>query len=98
MITFMHIFENKDYKISRTKVQRTKKTLDDVLIVFRRNYVKPETQATPIHKCHKLTIDCNTRSLSDFLEELNECDERAFGDNTQHMINSLLHIKLPLDY
>ena len=67
-----------------------KKTLDDVLIVFRRKYVKPESQATAKHKWHKLTFDPNTKSLPDFLEELNECAERAFGDNAQHMIDSLL--------
>ena len=73
-----------------------RKTLDDVLIVFRRKYVKPESQATAKHKWHKLTFDPNTKSLPDFLEELNECAERAFGDNAQHMIDSLLYPKLPL--
>ena len=72
-----------------------KKTLDDVLIVFRRKYDKPESQATAKHKWHKLTFDPNTKSLPDFLEELNECAERAFGDNAQHMIDSLLYAKLP---
>ena len=72
-----------------------KKTLDDVLIVFRRKYLKPESQATAKHKWHKLTFDPNTKSLPDFLEELNECAERAFGDNAQHMIDSLLYAKLP---
>ena len=72
-----------------------KKTLDDVLIVFRRKYVKPESQATAKHKWHKLTFDPNTKSLPDFLEQLDECAERAFGDNAQHMIDSLLYAKLP---
>ena len=72
-----------------------KKTLDDVLIVFRRKYVKLESQATAKHKWHKLTFDPNTKSLPDFLEDLNECAERAFGDNAQHMIDSLLYAKLP---
>ena len=72
-----------------------KKTLDDVLIVFPRKYVKPESQATAKHKWHELTFDPNTKSLPDFLEELNECAERAFGDNAQHMIDSLLYAKLP---
>ena len=72
-----------------------KKTLDDVLIVFRRKCVKPESQATAKHKWHKLTFDPNTKSLPDFLEKLNECAERAFGDNAQHMIDSLLYAKLP---
>ena len=71
-----------------------KKTLD-VIIVFRRKYVKSESQATAKHKWHKITFDPNTKSLPDFLEELNECAERAFGDSTQHMIDSLLYAKLP---
>ena len=72
-----------------------KKTLDDVLIVFRRQYVKPESQATAKHKWHKLTIDPNRKSLPDFFEEINECAKRAFGDNAQHMIDSLLYAKSP---
>ena len=72
-----------------------KKILDDVLVVFQRKYVKLESQATAKHKWHKLTFDPNTESLPDFLEELNECADRAFGDNGQHMIDSLLYAKLP---
>ena len=72
-----------------------RKTLNDVLIVFKRKYVKPESQATAKHKWHKLTFDPNTKSVPDFLEELNECAERAFGENAQHMIDSLLYAKLP---
>ena len=72
-----------------------KKTLDDVLIVFGRKYVQPESQATAKHKWHKLTFDPNTKSLPDFLEELNECAKKAFGDNAQHMIDNLLYAKLP---
>ena len=80
---------------SRNISAPNKKTLDDVLIVFRRKYVKPESQATAKHKWHKLTFDPNTKSLPGFLEELNECAEKAFGDNAQHMIDSLLYEKLP---
>ena len=72
-----------------------KKTLGDVLIVFRRKNVKPESQATAKHKWHKLTFNHNTKSLSDFLEERNECAERAFADNAQHIIESLLYAKVP---
>ena len=79
----------------RNKSALNKKTLDDVLLVFRWKYVKPESQPTAKHKWHKLTFDPYTKSLPDFLENFNECAERAFGDNTQHMIDSLLYAKLP---
>ena len=53
---------------------------------------------------HKLQLNTNgtnshsiplQKTLSDFLEELNERAERAFGDNAQHMVDSLLYAKLP---
>ena len=45
-----------------------RQTLEDVLIIFRRKYVKPESQATAKHKWHRLTFDPNTMKLPDFLE------------------------------
>ena len=74
---------------------RASNTLNDVRIVFRRKYCEPESQATAKHKWHKLTFDRNTKSLPDFVEELNECAEKAIGENAQHMIDSLLYAKLP---
>ena len=79
----------------RSISESNKKNLDDVLIVFWAKNVKPESQATAKHKWHKLTFDPHTKSLSDFLKELNECAERAFADNDQHLIDSLLYAKLP---
>ena len=66
-----------------------------MLIVFRRKYVKQESQATAKHKWHKLTFNPNTKSLSHCLEELNEFAERALGDNAHHIIDSLIYAKLP---
>ena len=67
-------------QIIRNNNATIKRTLGGVHIVFRRNYVKLGSQATAKHKRHKLTFDPKTKSLSDFLEELNEYAERAFGD------------------
>ena len=72
-----------------------KQTLEDILAIFRRQYVKPESQATAKHKWHRLVFDPNTMKLQDFLEELNQGAEKAFGENAQAMIDSLLYAKLP---
>ena len=66
-----------------------------MLFVFRRKFFKPESQDTAKHKWQKLTFDPNTKSLPNFLEELNGCAERAFADNAQYLIDSLLYAKLP---
>ena len=60
-----------------------------------RKNVKPESGATAKHKWHQLLYNPITKSLSDFLEELNECAEGAFDDHAQHMIDILLYAKLP---
>ena len=72
-----------------------RQTLKDVLIIFRRKYVKPESQATTKHKWHRLVFDPNTTKLPDFLEEFNQGAEKVFGDNAQKTIDSLLYAKLP---
>ena len=72
-----------------------RQTLEDVLVIFRRKYVKPESQATAKHKWHRLTFDPNTMKLPDFLEELNQGAEKTFGENAKSMIDSLLYAKLP---
>ena len=72
-----------------------RQTLEDVLVIFRRKYVKPESQATTKHKWHRLVFDPTTMKLPDFLEELNQGAEKAFGDHAQKMIDSLLSAKLP---
>ena len=68
-----------------------RQTLEDILAVFRRKYVKPESQATAKHKWHRLVFNPNTMKLPDFLEELNQGAEKAFGGNAQAMIDSLLY-------
>ena len=72
-----------------------RQTLEDVLVIFRRKYVKPESQATAKHKWHRLVFDPKTMKLPDFLEELYQGAEKAFGDHAQKMIDSLIYAKLP---
>ena len=72
-----------------------RQTLEDVLVIFTRIYVKPASQATAKHNWHRLVFDPNTTKLKDFPKELNQCAEKAFRDNAQKMIDSLLYSKLP---
>ena len=57
--------------------------------------MKPESQATAKHRWHKLVFDPKTMKLPDFLQELNQGAEKAFGEHAQAMIDSLLYAKLP---
>ena len=77
-------------------IQRTPTTtLEDILKVFRRKYVKPESSASAKHRFNRLFFDPENQKLPDFLEELQESAEKAFGENAHHMIENLLYAKMP---
>ena len=77
-------------------IQRTPTTtLEDILKVFRRKYVKPESSASAKHKFNRLAFDPEHQKLPDFLEELQESAEKAFGENAYQMIENLLYAKMP---
>ena len=77
-------------------IQRTPfTTLEDILKVFRRKYVKPESSASAKHRFNRLFFDPENQKLPDFLEELQESAEKAFGDNAHQMIENLLYAKMP---
>ena len=92
---FHSLFRKNALQTFRNINSTNRQTLEDVLVIFRRKYVKPESQATAKHKWHRLIFDPNTMKLPNFLEELNQGAEKAFGDHAQKMIDSLLYAKLP---
>ena len=52
-------------------IQRTPTTsLDDTLVVFRRNNVKPESSASAKHRFHRLVFDPERHKLPDFVDDL----------------------------
>ena len=64
-------------------IQRTPTTtLEDILKVFRRKYVKLESSASAKHRFNRLAFDTENQKLPDFLEELQESAEKAFRENT----------------
>ena len=70
-------------------IQRTPTTtLEDILVVFRRKYVKPESSASAKHRFHRLVFDPEHQKLPEFLEELQESAEKAFGDVASQKIES----------
>ena len=70
-----------------------KRTLEDLLVIFRRKYVRPQSQATANHKWPEINFETNTKLLSHFLQELNECAEQDFGPLAQQMIDSFFYCK-----
>ena len=92
---FHSLLRNNPLQPFRNFSWANRQTLEDILAIFRRQYVKPESQATAKHKWHKLVIDPKTMKLPDFLEELNKGAKKAFREHAEAMFDSLFHAKLP---
>ena len=77
-------------------IQRTPlTTLEDILVFFRRKYVKPESSAWAKHRFNRLMIQPENQKLPDFLEDLQESAEKAFGEAAPQMIENLIYAKMP---
>ena len=70
-------------------------TLEDILVVFRRKYVKPKSSASAKHRHNRLMFQPETQKLPDFLEDLQESAEKTFGEAVPQMIESLIYAKMP---
>ena len=56
---------------------------------------KPESSSSTKDIFNRLPFDPENQKLPDFLEELQESAEKAFGENAYQMIENLLYAKMP---
>ena len=77
-------------------IQRTPTTtIEDILVVFGRKYVKPELSESTKYRFNRLMFQRENQNLPDFLEDLQESAEKAFGEAAPQMIEGLIYAKLP---
>ena len=77
-------------------IQRTPTTtLEVILKVFRRKYVKLESSASAKHRFNRLAFDPENQKLPDFLEKLQKSAEKAFGEIAYQMRENPLYAKKP---
>ena len=69
--------------------------LAEILTVFRRKNVKPQSMATAKHKFRQLVFNPANQKLIDFLDELQKLAKDAFGFAAQAIIDQLIYAKMP---
>ena len=72
-----------------------RENLEEILVIFRRKYVKPQSMATAKHKFQKLVFDPSKQKLVDFLDDLQRLAKDAFGDAAQAIIEQFIYAKMP---
>ena len=73
----------------------TQENLGEILAVFRRKYVKPQSVATAKHKFQKLVFNTANQKLVDFLDELQKLAKDAFGIAAHAIIEQIIYAKMP---
>ena len=73
----------------------TRENLQEILAVFRRKYVKPQSMATAKHKFQKLFFNPANQKLVDFLDELQKLAKDAFGIAAHAIIEQFIYAKMP---
>ena len=69
--------------------------LGQILTVFRRKYVKPQSMATAKHKFQRMVFNPANQNLIDFLDELQKLAKDAFGVAAQAIIEQFIYAKMP---
>ena len=72
-----------------------KEDLGEILTVFRRKYMKPQSMATAKHKFQRLVFNPANQKLIVFLDELQKLAKDAFGVDTQAIIEQFMYAKMP---
>ena len=72
-----------------------RENLGEILTVFRRKYVKPQSRATAKHKFQRLVFNPTNQKLIDFLDELQKLAKDAFGVAAQAIIEQFIYAKMP---
>ena len=73
----------------------TRENLGEVLAVFRRKNVKPQSVATANHKFQKLVFNLENQKLVDFLDVLQRLAKDAFGFAAHAIIEQFIYTKMP---
>ena len=73
----------------------TREKLRDILAVFPRKYVKPQSMATAKHKFQKLVFNPANQKLVNFLNETNKLTNDAIGIAAHANIEQFIYAKTP---
>ena len=69
--------------------------LGEILTVFRRKYVKPQSMGTAKHKFQRLVFDPANQKLIHFLDELQKLAKDPFVVAAQAIIEQFIYAKMP---
>ena len=75
--------------------RHNRQNVEEILTVFRRKHVKPQSMDRAKHKFQQLVFKPANRKLIDFLDGLQKMAKNAFGVDVQAIIERFINAKMP---
>ena len=95
-INYFHSLMRRDARQTFENIHGpTRENLGEILAVFRRKYVKPQSMATAKHKFQKLVFNPANQKLVDFLDEFQKLANDAFGIAAHAIIEQFIYANKP---
>ena len=95
-INYFHSLMRGDaLQIFKNITSPNREKLEEVLTLFRKNYVKPQSMAKAKHEFQRLVFNPANQKLIDFLDELQKLAKDAFGVAAQAIIEQFIYAKMP---
>ena len=93
---YLHFFMGGDaLQTFKNTSSRNRKNLAEILTVFRRKYVKPQSMATAKHKFQQLVFNPKNQKSIEFLDELPNLAKNAFGVAAQLINEQFIYAEVP---
>ena len=97
MINYFHSLMRGDaLQTFKNITSPNRENLGEILTVFRRKYVKPQSIATAKHKFQRLVFNPANQKLIDFLDELQKLAKDELGVAAQAITGQFIYAKMPL--
>ena len=95
-INYFHSLMRGDaLQTSKNITTPNRENLGEILTVFRKTYVKPQSMATAKRKFQRLVFNPANQKLIDFLDDLQNLAKDAFGVAVQAIIEQFIYAKMP---
>ena len=95
-IKYFHSLRRGDeLQILKNITSSNRENLREILTLFSRKYVKPQSMATTKHKFQRLVFNPGNQMLIDFLDEPQKLAKDAFGVVAQDIIEHFIYAKMP---
>ena len=92
---FQSLMRRDSLQTCKNKNGPTRENLGEILAVFRKKYVKPQSMATGKPQFQKLVFNPANQTLVDFLDELQKLAKNAFEIAVRAIIGQFIYAKMP---